>query len=186
MGTMLARCSWTTPTNRRLTRRRDGSTGECGRLDVLVNNAGIFIEGQVRLPPSQLDIEVLRRTYETDVFGVGRIYQQTFIDTYTKVSFAKLYDRKTPITAADLLNDRVLPFCEEHDVKLLRVLTDRGSEGPDGLGPRNGPRNEPAGAHLGSVRPSDSRTERLQFCDDDGSELCHDEGPLRVRRSAMN
>jgi transposase InsO family protein len=44
------------------------------------------------------------------------------------VSFAKLYDRKTPITAADLLNDRVLPFFEEHDVKLLRVLTDRGSE----------------------------------------------------------
>src|SRR5262245_25766530 len=42
-------------------------------------------------------------------------------------AFAKLYDRKTPITAADLLNDRVLPFFEEHDVKLLRVLTDRGS-----------------------------------------------------------
>jgi transposase InsO family protein len=34
----------------------------------------------------------------------------------------------TEITAADLLNDRVLPFFEEHDVKLLRVLTDRGSE----------------------------------------------------------
>ena len=60
--------------------------------------------------------------------GVGRVYQQTFIDTYTKVAFAKLYDRKTPITAADLLNDRVLPLFEEHDVKLLRVLTDRGSE----------------------------------------------------------
>jgi transposase InsO family protein len=59
---------------------------------------------------------------------VGRVYQQTFIDTYTKVAFAKLYDRKTPITAADLLNDRVLPFLEEHDVKLLRVLTDCGSE----------------------------------------------------------
>ena len=42
--------------------------------------------------------------------GVGRIYQQTFIDTYSKVAFAKLYDRKTPITAADTLNDRVLPF----------------------------------------------------------------------------
>ena len=28
--------------------------------------------------------------------GVGRIYQQTFIDTYAKVAFAKLYDRKTP------------------------------------------------------------------------------------------
>jgi hypothetical protein len=38
--------------------------------------------------------------------GVGRIYQQTFIDTYAKVAFAKLYDRKTPITAAEILNDR--------------------------------------------------------------------------------
>ena len=60
--------------------------------------------------------------------GVGRIYQQTFIDTYTKVAFAKLYDRKTPITAADLLNDRVLPFFDAHEVKLCRVLTDRGTE----------------------------------------------------------
>jgi transposase InsO family protein len=60
--------------------------------------------------------------------GVGRIYQQTFIDTYSKVAFAKLYDRKTPITAADLLNDRVLPFFEEHEIVLSRVLTDRGTE----------------------------------------------------------
>ena len=60
--------------------------------------------------------------------GVGRIYQQTFIDTYAKVAFAKLYDRKTPITAADLLNDRVIPFFDEHDIPLCRVLTDRGTE----------------------------------------------------------
>lgn len=60
--------------------------------------------------------------------GVGRIYQQTFIDTYSKVAFAKLYDRKHAITAADTLNDRVLPFFEEHGVPLLRILTDRGSE----------------------------------------------------------
>ena len=60
--------------------------------------------------------------------GVGRIYQQTFIDTYAKVAFAKLYDRKTPITAADLLNDRVVPFFDEHGIKLCRVLTDRGTE----------------------------------------------------------
>ena len=60
--------------------------------------------------------------------GVGRIYQQTFIDTYSKVAFAKLYDRKTPLTAADLLNDRVVPFYDQHEVKLCRVLTDRGTE----------------------------------------------------------
>ncbi len=60
--------------------------------------------------------------------GVGRIYQQTFIDTYAKVGFAKLYDRKTPITAADLLNDRVIPFFDAHGIPLSRVLTDRGTE----------------------------------------------------------
>ena len=60
--------------------------------------------------------------------GVGRIYQQTFIDTYTKVAFAKLYDRKNALVAADMQNDRVLPFFEEEDIRLLRILTDRGTE----------------------------------------------------------
>ena len=60
--------------------------------------------------------------------GVGRIYQQTFIDTYSKVATAKVYDRKTPITSADLLNDRVVPLFEEHGIPLGRVLTDRGTE----------------------------------------------------------
>jgi transposase InsO family protein len=66
--------------------------------------------------------------YVGNMKGVGRIYQQTFVDTYSKVAFAKLYDRKTPITAADLLNDRVVPFFDEKEVKLSRVLTDRGTE----------------------------------------------------------
>lgn len=60
--------------------------------------------------------------------GVGRIYQQTFVDTYSKVAHCKLYTTKTPITSADLLNDRVLPFFEEHGMGILRMLTDRGTE----------------------------------------------------------
>lgn len=60
--------------------------------------------------------------------GVGRIYQQTFIDTYSKVAVVKLYDRKNALVAADMLNDRVLPLFESEGVRLLRVLTDRGSE----------------------------------------------------------
>ncbi|SIR02075.1 IS481 family transposase [Marinobacterium stanieri] len=60
--------------------------------------------------------------------GVGRVYQQTFVDTYSKVACAKLYTTKTPITAADLLNDRVLPLFESHELPLLRILTDRGTE----------------------------------------------------------
>jgi transposase InsO family protein len=66
--------------------------------------------------------------YVGTIKGVGRIYQQTFIDTYTKVAQVKLYDRKNALVAADMLNDRVLPFFEEHGVRLLRVLTDRGTE----------------------------------------------------------
>ena len=66
--------------------------------------------------------------YVGNMKGVGRIYQQTFIDTYAKVAFAKLYDRKTPITAADLLNDRVVPFYDAREVRLCRVLTVRGTE----------------------------------------------------------
>lgn len=66
--------------------------------------------------------------YVGTIKGIGRIYQQTFIDTYTKTGFAKLHTSKHAITAADLLNDRVLPWYEEHSVRLLRILTDRGTE----------------------------------------------------------
>jgi len=66
--------------------------------------------------------------YVGNLKGVGRIYQQTFIDTYSKVAFAKLYTTKTPITAADILNDRVLPFFNTHELPMLRILTDRGTE----------------------------------------------------------
>jgi transposase InsO family protein len=66
--------------------------------------------------------------YVGTIKGVGRIYQQTFIDTYTRVAFAKLYDNKHAITSADILNDKVLPFFEEQKIPLLRILTDRGTE----------------------------------------------------------
>lgn len=60
--------------------------------------------------------------------GVGRVYQQTYVDTYAKVAQCKLYTTKTPITAADLLNDRVLPFYATYELPVLRILTDRGTE----------------------------------------------------------
>jgi transposase InsO family protein len=66
--------------------------------------------------------------YVGHIKGIGRIYQQTFVDTYSKVAQAKLYTSKTPITAADLLNDRVVPYFESRGLFLLRMLTDRGTE----------------------------------------------------------
>ena len=66
--------------------------------------------------------------YVGTIKGVGRIYQQTVIDTYSKVSFVKLYDRKNALVAADMLNDAVIPWFEEQDIRILRILTDRGTE----------------------------------------------------------
>ncbi|MCL9784005.1 IS481 family transposase, partial [Vibrio sp. S4M6] len=66
--------------------------------------------------------------YVGNLKGVGRVYQQTFVDTYSKVAFAKLYTMKTAITAADTLNDKVLPFFQSHGLPMLRILTDRGTE----------------------------------------------------------
>jgi hypothetical protein len=60
--------------------------------------------------------------------GVGRIYPQPCIATYSNVAFAKLYDRQTSLTAAELLNEQVVPVFEVHEVPLSRVLPDRGTE----------------------------------------------------------
>jgi transposase InsO family protein len=66
--------------------------------------------------------------YVGTIKGVGRIYQQTFIDTYSRVATAKLYTSKHAITSADILNDKVLPFFDQKEIPLLRILTDRGTE----------------------------------------------------------
>lgn len=66
--------------------------------------------------------------YVGTIKGVGRIYQQTYVDTYSKIAFAKLYTTKTSITAADVLNNKVLPFFAEYNMEILRILTDRGTE----------------------------------------------------------
>ena len=66
--------------------------------------------------------------YVGNIKGVGHIYQQTFIDTYSKVATAKLYDRKIALVAADMLNDRVIPLYEQYQIPLMRILTDRGTE----------------------------------------------------------
>jgi transposase InsO family protein len=66
--------------------------------------------------------------YVGNMKGVGRIYQQTFIDTYSRVAICKLYTGKNAVTSADLLNDRVMPYFEQKQIPILRILTDRGSE----------------------------------------------------------
>ncbi len=84
-------------------------------------------KGEIETPhPGYLEAQ---DTYQVGyIKGVGKIYQQTFIDTYMRVAFAKIYDRKNALAAADMLNDKVLPFYQEQGVDLLRILTDRGTE----------------------------------------------------------
>jgi hypothetical protein len=60
--------------------------------------------------------------------GVGKIYQQTAIDTNSNVGFAKVYPDKTALTAADFLNNKFLQFFDSENIALLRILTDRGTE----------------------------------------------------------
>jgi hypothetical protein len=66
--------------------------------------------------------------YVGTIKGIGRIYQQTGIDTHCNVGFAKVYTERTALTAADFLNDKVLPFFDEHNIRVLRILTDNGLE----------------------------------------------------------
>lgn len=109
----------------------------------MAETGGILTEAQVQVLERKQDDDVAHGEIETahpgylgsqDTFyvgtikGVGRIYQQTFVDTYSKWATAKLYTTKTPITAADLLNDRVLPFFAEQGMGMIRILTDRGTE----------------------------------------------------------
>jgi transposase InsO family protein len=66
--------------------------------------------------------------YAAWIKGIGKIYQQTGIDTFSNVAFAKLYTEKSAITATDFLNDKILPFFDSHGINVLRALTDRGTE----------------------------------------------------------
>jgi hypothetical protein len=101
----------------------------------------ILIEDQVRALEKAKEEKESRGEVETEHPGyllgvdtyyvgtikeVGRIYQQTVIDTYSKAAFVKIYDRKNAFVAAEVLNEKVVPWFEEQDIRILRTLTDRG------------------------------------------------------------
>jgi transposase InsO family protein len=60
--------------------------------------------------------------------GVGKVYVQVVVDVFCSLAFAKVYNSKMPITAVDLLYDRVLPFYEAIGVPVGAILTDNGRE----------------------------------------------------------
>ena len=106
-------------------------------------NHGILTESQVQALESKKAKEEAHGEIETHhsgflvaqdtyfvgtIKGIGKIYQQTGIDTFSNLGFAKLYLKKTSVEAADFLNDKVLPVFDEHNISVLRMLTDRGGE----------------------------------------------------------
>jgi transposase InsO family protein len=60
--------------------------------------------------------------------GIGKIYLQTVVDCHSRFAFGHLYTSKYPVTAVHVLNDKVLPFFEEHNCRIMRILTDNGPE----------------------------------------------------------
>jgi transposase InsO family protein len=60
--------------------------------------------------------------------GVGKVYVQVLVDVFCSIAFAKVYISKMPITACDLLYDRVLPFYNALGIEVGTVLTDNGRE----------------------------------------------------------
>ncbi len=109
----------------------------------VAKTGAVLTEGQLRAMEKAKEEKISHGEIETEhagylgsqdtfyvgvIKGVGRVYQQTFIDTYTSVGFAKVYTTKQPINSADMLNDKVLPFFEDYGIPLLRILTDRGTE----------------------------------------------------------
>jgi transposase InsO family protein len=60
--------------------------------------------------------------------GVGRVYMQTVLDCHSRYAWGRLFTSKIPVTAVQTLNNFVLPFFEEHGVKIQTVLTDNGRE----------------------------------------------------------
>jgi transposase InsO family protein len=60
--------------------------------------------------------------------GVGKVYVQVAVDVFCSLAFAKVYTAKFPVTACDLLYNRVLPFYEALGVPVGAVLTDNGRE----------------------------------------------------------
>jgi hypothetical protein len=60
--------------------------------------------------------------------GIGKIYLQTVVDCHSRFAFGHLYTSKIPVTAVHVLNEKVLPFFEEHDCPVVTILTDNGRE----------------------------------------------------------
>ena len=84
------------------------------------------------------DLLLAKRRSETVIHGATRhppqpvcsdtVYIPTVLDCFSRYVWARLYTSKMPVTAVQILNNHVLPFFEEHGVKVETILSDNGRE----------------------------------------------------------
>ncbi len=110
-------------------------------LEVKVSGEGLSLtEEQVKMLESLRPVErhvkslhpgylLCQDSFLVGVFkGVGRVWLEAVVDSYSSFAFAKLYTERSAQAAADLLTSRVLPFYVGEGVPVARMLTDRGTE----------------------------------------------------------
>lgn len=60
--------------------------------------------------------------------GVGRVYLHTVVDTFGSYAFGFLHTSKQPEAAVAVLHNDVLPFYQDLDISVEKILTDNGRE----------------------------------------------------------
>jgi transposase InsO family protein len=116
----------------RLTRPPRAGT-EAGSLEERVRWPGVTVDSQsanIAIKSGELLVHGTMQIGRLDGLvpdtPVRKLYLQTVVDAHGGMAFAKVYAGKGPLTAVDILLERVLPFYEKHGVPVQEIETGSG------------------------------------------------------------
>ncbi|MGO4108532.1 SDR family oxidoreductase [Paenibacillus sp. YAF4_2] len=92
-----------------------------GSLDVLINNAGVNLDRG--LPPSQLELTVLRDTYETNVFGMFSV-TKVMLPLIKKSPIGRIVNLSSGLASLTLNNDPKSD-AEKYGVNVLAYMSSK-------------------------------------------------------------